>query len=123
MLEKSVQKAYYQSMTLRTFHPAIQSWFNKNFDSATDVQDKSWASINQGQHTLLAAPTGSGKTLAAFLSAIDKLIKEGLERGLEDETRVLYISPLKALSNDIQINLQQPLQGHEMRYSSLACTM
>ncbi len=98
-------------MSLRTFHPAIQSWFNKNFDKATDVQEKSWTSINQGRHTLLAAPTGSGKTLAAFLSAIDKLIKEGLERGLEDETRVLYISPLKALSNDIQINLQQPLQG------------
>lgn len=98
-------------MSLHQFHPAIQSWFNKNFEAATDVQQKSWESIQQKQHTLLAAPTGSGKTLAAFLSAIDWLIKEGLERGLEDETRVLYISPLKALSNDIQINLQQPLQG------------
>ncbi len=93
------------------FHPAIQRWFNSNFNAATDVQEQSWSAINKGKHTLLAAPTGSGKTLAAFLSAIDKLIKEGLERGLEDETRVLYISPLKALSNDIQINLQQPLQG------------
>lgn len=99
-------------MSLTTFHPAIQAWFKSNFASATDVQEKSWDAINKGHHTLLAAPTGSGKTLAAFLSAIDQLIKEGLKRGrLEDETRVLYISPLKALSNDIQINLQQPLQG------------
>ncbi len=99
-------------MSLENFHPAIQSWFNSNFAAATDIQEKSWDAINQGQHTLLAAPTGSGKTLAAFLSAIDQLVKEGLKRGvLEDETRVLYISPLKALSNDIQINLQQPLQG------------
>ena len=67
--------------------------------------------IRDGRHTLLAAPTGSGKTLAAFLAAIDSLVREGLERGLPDETRVLYISPLKALSNDIQRNLQQPLQG------------
>ena len=76
------------------------------------MQEKSWDAISQGQHTLLAAPTGSGKTLSAFLSAIDGLVQEGLKRGgLEDETRVLYISPLKALSNDIQINLQQPIQG------------
>ncbi|GAA0418612.1 DEAD/DEAH box helicase [Cocleimonas flava] len=98
-------------MSSPSFHPAITRWFNSNFKAATDVQEQSWSAINQGKHTLLAAPTGSGKTLAAFLSAIDQLIKEGLERGLEDETRVLYISPLKALSNDIQINLQQPLQG------------
>jgi len=97
--------------SLISFHPAIQNWFNQNFDTPTDVQEQSWEAINQGQHTLLAAPTGSGKTLAAFLSAIDRLIKEGLEQGLEDQTRVLYISPLKALSNDIQINLQNPLQG------------
>lgn len=99
-------------MSLNNFHSAIQAWFKSKFESATDVQEKSWDAINKGQHTLLAAPTGSGKTLAAFLSAIDQLIKEGLKRGsLEDETRVLYISPLKALSNDIQINLQEPIQG------------
>ena len=98
-------------MPTQAFHPAVIAWFNKSFDAATDVQSQSWASINQGQHTLLAAPTGSGKTLAAFLAAIDSLIKEGLQGHLEDETRVLYISPLKALSNDIQINLQQPIQG------------
>ena len=99
-------------MSLHNFHPATQAWFNSNFAAPTDVQEKSWDAIQKGQHTLLAAPTGSGKTLAAFLSAIDELVKEGLKRGeLEDETRVLYISPLKALSNDIQINLQQPIQG------------
>ena len=98
-------------MPQSTFHPAIQSWFSNTFEKATEVQKQSWQSIAKGQHTLLAAPTGSGKTLAAFLSSINKLIIEGLERGLEDETRVLYISPLKALSNDIQINLQDPIQG------------
>ncbi|HIO92588.1 MAG TPA: DEAD/DEAH box helicase [Leucothrix mucor] len=94
-----------------SFHPAVQSWFNKTFDAATDVQNQAWASITKNQHTLLAAPTGSGKTLAAFLASIDSLIKHGLEHGLTNETHVLYISPLKALSNDIQINLQQPIQG------------
>ncbi len=93
------------------FHPAIQAWFKQTFVAATEVQSQSWASIAQGAHTLLAAPTGSGKTLAAFLVAIDSLLKEGLKHGLADETRVLYISPLKALSNDIQLNLQRPLQG------------
>lgn len=105
------KKRILNPMSLNLFHPTLQSWFEKNFDQPTQVQTQSWDSIQKGQHTLLAAPTGSGKTLAAFLSAIDSLIKEGLECGLEDETRVLYISPLKALSNDIQINLQQPLQG------------
>ena len=98
-------------MSTLAFHPAIQNWFSKTFKAATDVQNLAWGSITQGHHTLLAAPTGSGKTLAAFLAAIDALIKEGLEHTLSDQTRVLYISPLKALSNDIQINLQLPIQG------------
>ncbi|MCK5829318.1 MAG: DEAD/DEAH box helicase [Methylococcales bacterium] len=98
-------------MPTQSFHPAIQSWFSKTFNAATDVQTQAWQSIIQGEHTLLAAPTGSGKTLAAFLNAIDSLIKEGLQHSLSHQTRVLYISPLKALSNDIQLNLQQPLQG------------
>lgn len=99
-------------MSKHSFHPAVQTWFDKTFASATEVQERAWAAVNnQNQHILLAAPTGSGKTLAAFLSAIDNLIEEGLERGLADTTRILYISPLKALSNDIQRNLQQPLQG------------
>lgn len=98
-------------MLKQAFHPAIKSWFSKTFESATDVQNQAWQSINKNQHTLLAAPTGSGKTLASFLVAIDRLIKEGLQHGLSNKTQVLYISPLKALSNDIKLNLQQPLNG------------
>ena len=98
-------------MGLDTFHPAVSAWFDKHFPGPTAVQAESWPAIARGEHTLLAAPTGSGKTLAAFLASIDALVKEGLERGLPDETRVLYISPLKALSNDIQKNLQLPLIG------------
>lgn len=94
-----------------SFHPAVSHWFERTFDSATEVQRQAWSAIESGQHALLAAPTGSGKTLAAFLAAINTLIVEGLERGLENKTRVLYLSPLKALSNDIQKNLQQPLSG------------
>jgi ATP-dependent Lhr-like helicase len=98
-------------MPASAFHPAVKSWFEQRFDAATAVQARAWPAIAAGQHTLLAAPTGSGKTLAAFLSAIDRLIKEGLTGELPDATRVLYISPLKALSNDIQCNLQEPLNG------------
>ena len=94
------------------FHPAVSDWFNANFIEPTPVQKESWPAIAAGEHTLLAAPTGSGKTLAAFLASIDQLIKEGLKRGgLPDAAQVLYISPLKALSNDIQKNLQLPLAG------------
>ena len=98
-------------MPLDSFHPAVSAWFRKHFPEPTPVQNESWPAIAKGEHTLLAAPTGSGKTLAAFMASIDALVKEGLERGLPDETRVLYISPLKALSNDIQKNLQLPLVG------------
>jgi len=98
-------------MTLDRFHSATAAWFRQRFDRATDVQDQAWPAITAGEHTLIAAPTGSGKTLAAFLAAIDALVREGLERGLGNRTQVLYVSPLKALSNDIQKNLQQPLMG------------
>ena len=98
-------------MATDIFHPAVQTWFQKTFSAPTPAQAEAWPAIKEGKHTLVAAPTGSGKTLAAFLSAIDDLVKEGLERGLPDETHVLYISPLKALSNDIQKNLQEPLCG------------
>jgi len=98
-------------MTDPLFHPAVEAWFRSRFDAPSPVQGAAWPAIASGGHTLLSAPTGSGKTLAAFMAAIDALLREGLETGLPDETRVLYISPLKALSNDIQINLQQPLMG------------
>ena len=98
-------------MNTSAFHPAVRAWFDRSFDEPTKVQKESWASIANNQHTLLAAPTGSGKTLAAFMVSIDRLIKNGLQQPLEQETKVLYISPLKALSNDIQLNLQLPIQG------------
>jgi ATP-dependent Lhr-like helicase len=96
---------------LDTFHPAVAAWFSRTFDAPTDAQVSAWPALAAGQHVLVAAPTGSGKTFAAFLSAIDQLVKEGLQGPLPDETRVVYVSPLKALSNDIQRNLEAPLNG------------
>ena len=93
------------------FHPAVASWFRGQFAAATAVQQRAWQAIGAGSHTLISAPTGSGKTLAAFLAVIDSLVRRGLYGGLPDETRVLYVSPLKALSNDINKNLQAPLAG------------
>ena len=98
-------------MSLDAFHPATAAWFRQSFTAPTGAQERAWPAIRAGKHTLIAAPTGSGKTFAAFLSAIDDLVREGLERGLGNECHVLYISPLKALSNDIQKNLQAPLEG------------
>jgi ATP-dependent Lhr-like helicase len=103
-------------MPLSDFHPAVAGWFSARFGAPTPVQAGAWPAILAGRHTLLAAPTGSGKTLAAFLAAIDALLKEGLAcHGLPDETRVLYVSPLKALSNDIRKNLVEPLAGIQAR--------
>lgn len=94
-----------------TFHPAVTAWFNRTFSAPTTAQAEAWPSIQAGKHTLIAAPTGSGKTLAAFLAAIDSLVRQGVAGELKDETQVLYVSPLKALSNDIQRNLQAPIAG------------
>src|SRR5881296_3866379 len=96
-------------MSLSQFHPIIAEWFRGRFGSPTDVQAKSWPAIASGTDVLIAAPTGSGKTLAAFLSCIDSLFNQALAGELEDRTQVVYVSPLKALSNDVQKNLQQPL--------------
>ena len=93
------------------FHPAVTAWFANRFASPTPAQAEAWPAIQAGRHTLIAAPTGSGKTLAAFLAAIDGLIRQGLDGGLTDATQVVYVSPLKALSNDIQRNLEAPLAG------------
>jgi ATP-dependent helicase Lhr and Lhr-like helicase len=91
------------------FHPVISKWFTGKFGSPTAPQEQGWPAIQSGGHTLIAAPTGSGKTLAAFLASLDSLFREGLKGTLSDETRVLYVSPLKALSNDIHKNLEEPL--------------
>ena len=96
---------------LHSFHPAVAAWFTRTFDAPTPAQELAWPAIQQGRDVLVAAPTGSGKTLAAFLAAIDHLVKEGSAGPLPDETRVLSVSPLKALSNDIHRNLEAPLKG------------
>src|SRR5271163_1271659 len=93
------------------FHPAVSAWFSGRFSAPTPTQAKAWPAIKAGRDVLIAAPTGSGKTLSAFLAAIDQLVRRGLEGALPDETQVVYVSPLKALSNDIQKNLEAPLAG------------
>src|SRR5438876_6551165 len=93
------------------FHPVIARWFEEKFGSPTEPQQRGWPAIQSGAHTLIAAPTGSGKTLAAFFAELDQLFRDGLAGKLKDETRVLYVSPLKALSNDIHKNLEEPLAG------------
>ena len=104
------------------FHPLVQQWFLESIGEPTSAQLRGWDAIRAGRHTLIAAPTGSGKTLAAFLTAIDDLVREGTassgpaeaghyDRPLPDEVRVVYVSPLKALSADIHKNLAEPRRG------------
>jgi ATP-dependent Lhr-like helicase len=96
---------------LNTLHPIVRDWFADHFGSATEPQSRAWPAIRAGENVLISAPTGSGKTLAAFLICLDDLVRAGLEGGLPDTTQVLYVSPLKALSNDIHKNLDIPLSG------------
>jgi ATP-dependent helicase Lhr and Lhr-like helicase len=98
-------------MNVELFHPAVSRWFTRTFPGATEPQLQAWPAVKSHRNTLIAAPTGSGKTLAAFLAAIDDLVRLGLDGKLDDTTHVVYVSPLKALSNDIQRNLQVPLGG------------
>jgi ATP-dependent Lhr-like helicase len=107
-------------MTLSAFHPAVRDWFSATFAAATPVQLEAWSAIRSAANVLIAAPTGSGKTLAAFLCAIDDLVKQSRERPLPDGVQVLYVSPLKALSNDIERNLQSPLEGIDRRLAEQA---
>jgi ATP-dependent helicase Lhr and Lhr-like helicase len=96
-------------MPLRNLHPAIRQWFEERFREPTEAQKLGWPAIHDGRDTLIAAPTGSGKTLTAFLASIDRLMRLALSGELREQTYVVYISPLRALSNDIQRNLQGPL--------------
>jgi len=98
-------------MALEVFHPAVVDWFRATFPAPTPAQLRAWPAIRSGRHALIAAPTGSGKTLAAFLAAIDELVQRGIAGDLRDETAIVYVSPLKALSNDVRINLEAPLAG------------
>jgi ATP-dependent helicase Lhr and Lhr-like helicase len=101
------------AMSFTRFHPIVQHWFTSHIGEPTAAQLHGWDSIANGEHTLIAAPTGSGKTLAAFLTALDQLTRAGLDAALPDEVRVVYVSPLKALSADIHKNLAEPRRGIE----------
>src|SRR5262245_19476174 len=92
-------------------HPIVSRWFSETLGQPTAAQEAGWAALDDRRHTLIAAPTGSGKTLAAFLTALDDLVHEGLQAPLPDEVRVVYVSPLKALSADIHKNLAEPRRG------------
>ena len=100
-------------MALSAFHPIVSQWFSQTLGEPTRAQALGWKSIRERRHTLIAAPTGSGKTLAAFLTTIDDLVEESLSGPLPDEVRVVYVSPLKALSADIHKNLAEPRAGIE----------
>ena len=103
---------YGAAMSLRALrHPAVRAWFEAEFAAPTACQAKAWPEVRGGGHTLIAAPTGSGKTLAAFLAVIDELAEEARRGVLDDAVRVVYVSPLKALSYDIERNLEAPLRG------------
>ena len=91
-------------------HPVVREWFTTKFGTPTAPQELGWPLILTGRPTLISAPTGSGKTLAAFLICIDKLIRQAMDGSLAPSTAVVYVSPLKALSNDVQKNLEQPLR-------------
>ncbi|WP_250453409.1 DEAD/DEAH box helicase [Caballeronia sp. ATUFL_M2_KS44] len=103
------------------FHPAVADWFRAHFAAPTAAQARAWPLIHARRSTLVAAPTGSGKTLTAFLAALDELVRDGIAGGgvLPDETRVVYVSPLKALSNDIRVNLEEPLAGIARQLSGM----
>src|SRR5689334_18751950 len=94
----------------KSFHPIVDKWFQGRFGQPTEPQKQGWPEIAAGRHTLISAPTGSGKTLSAFLVCIDQLVRQAAEGTLTDETQVVYVSPLKALSNDIRRNLEGPLE-------------
>jgi len=96
-------------MPLSAFHPVVERWFQSRFAGPTEPQVQGWPAIAAGRHTLIAAPTGSGKTLTAFLAVIDRLLREAISGTLTDELRVVYVSPLRALSNDMHRNLEEPL--------------
>jgi ATP-dependent helicase Lhr and Lhr-like helicase len=104
---------------LSSFHPAVRAWFEQALGAPTLAQSQGWLEIAKGKDTLIAAPTGHGKTLAAFLSSIDALVKKAEEGGLGAGIEVVYVSPLKALSSDVQKNLERPLAGIREAMSSL----
>lgn len=105
-----MQRSLWNDEALSLFHPVIQDWFRSRFSQATEPQQLGWPHIAAGRNTLIAAPTGSGKTLTAFLAIIDRLFRDAVKGELEDGLQVVYLSPLRALSNDMERNLTAPLQ-------------
>ncbi len=99
---------------LEAFHPIVQHWFITRFKVPTEAQMRGWPNIVAGRNTLIAAPTGSGKTLAAFLACLDQLIRKAISGQLDDTLKAVYISPLRALTNDVRKNLQVPLDELRM---------
>ncbi|HXH50552.1 MAG TPA: DEAD/DEAH box helicase, partial [Terriglobia bacterium] len=97
--------------TLAWAHPLVRDWFVEQFGAPTEPQEQGWPHIVEGRDVLISAPTGSGKTLAAFLGCIDRLVRQAIDGALPDHVAVLYVSPLKALGNDIHKNLEIPLRG------------
>ena len=104
-------------MPLSSFHPAVRDWFSERLGEPTECQRAGWPAIAAGENALIAAPTGSGKTLAAFLWAIDRMLRRPAP--LPDATDILYVSPLRALSNDVHKNLQAPLAEIRARDAAL----
>jgi len=99
---------------LKPFHPVVREWFRSTLGTPSAPQQKGWPAIASGEHTLILAPTGTGKTLTAFLWELNQLIVRGLDGPLPNAVQILYISPLKALNNDIQKNLE----GHSPSFAS-----
>ena len=108
---RASKSSCFPDLPLSRFHPVVQEWFTQQFPGVTEPQRLGWPVIQSGEDVLISAPTGSGKTLAAFLHALDELVRSAAAGELTDETRILYVSPLKALSNDMRVNLEIPLAG------------
>lgn len=108
---------------LSAFHPVVREWFAQTLGEPTEPQIRGWPHIAAGRDVLVAAPTGSGKTLAAFLASLDALFRDALAGRLTDQTQVVYVSPLKALSNDVQKNLIAPLEAIYARAAKQGCSL
>src|ERR1041385_4224877 len=106
-----------RSSPLKPFHPLVRTWFTETLGEPSAPQREGWPAIASGSDTLILAPTGTGKTLAAFLWELNQLIVDGLETPLGNAVQILYVSPLKALNNDVQRNLEAPLAQLAQRFS------